>query len=645
MPDQISSKSSYRPDIDGLRAIAVLSVMAFHYGAPIPGGFTGVDIFFVISGFLITQRLATEIASGSFSLLAFYDRRIRRILPALLVMLVVSLLVGKILLLPGDYKSLAASAAASTFGASNFYFLGNTGYFDQASDLMPLLHTWSLAVEEQFYLVWPLLLFVIAAGRSRADTAAIASAIVIIGFGVSIVWFSADTKGAFYMVLPRAWELALGAALVFLPPLPRWTAEIAATIGFWLIVLAMVVVQPQGFPGSMALLPCLGAALVIWPRATRTWSERNFGFLAPIGLVSYSLYLWHWPVWVFFRIYINNGKPAISEAVALSALSILLAWLSWRFVEQPFRRPRWPAAKSVAAGLAGCMAIFCAGMCVHSSDGAPERLPSELHAMSSLTVMWQWPCDQRDLAPHMKNVCVFGAPWDASKHKAILWGDSIAATTAPFLGVAAKRSGVGVVLYFRCSPVLDGEIAITTEKRMDNYNQYCKSTREALFAQLRASDEIKTVILTSSWQPTFNNLDSSDKTKMFTDSLLRTVESLQALGRRVIIINNPPLWPHDPIPCALLAAGLPRRQCGSEAILSSKHYFDSFNGRFFPVLASNRPDLRIIDTGAAMCGPSECLTVVNGEHIYLDAAHLRRNLTEETNKDLAELMGLDRIFD
>jgi peptidoglycan/LPS O-acetylase OafA/YrhL len=189
----------YRADIDGLRAVAVLSVMAFHYGLALPGGFTGVDVFFVISGFLITQQLAAEIAVGNFSILGFYDRRIRRIVPALLVMLAVTLFAGKVLLMPGDYKALGMSAATAAFGISNFFFLNHTGYFDRAADLMPLLHTWSLAVEEQFYVVWPPLLLLIAAGRRRIDTAAIIGAIVIVGFGASLVWLDVDPKAAFFM--------------------------------------------------------------------------------------------------------------------------------------------------------------------------------------------------------------------------------------------------------------------------------------------------------------------------------------------------------------------------------------------------------------------------------------------------------------
>ena len=365
-------RTTYRPDIDGLRAIAVLSVLYFHYDAPLPaewrlsGGFTGVDVFFVISGFLITSKLQDDIAAGTFSILGFYDRRIRRILPALIVMLITTLLAGKFLLMPGDYKSLSASTAAAAFGVSNFYFLANTGYFDQVADLLPLLHTWSLAVEEQFYVVWPILLLVIASGRARVAIAAVLGGIVIIGFAASLVWFDIDPKSAFFVAVPRAWELAIGALLVFLPPLPRVFGEIAAMLGLLLIGAGLVVVKAASFPGAAALYPCIGAALVIWPRVERTATASWLGILGPVGLISYSLYLWHWPVWVLFRIYINNGQPRIHEALALAIVSSALAVLSYFVVEKPFRKRRGQPAHSVQAGLFACILIFCCSMYVDS---------------------------------------------------------------------------------------------------------------------------------------------------------------------------------------------------------------------------------------------------------------------------------------
>jgi len=652
-PVPVTVRSDYRPDIDGLRAIAVLSVLAFHYGAPLPaewslqGGFTGVDVFFVISGFLITSKISEDISAGTFSVLGFYDRRMRRILPALLTMLAVTLLAAKFLLMPGDYMALAKSTAAAAFGISNFFFRGHTNYFDQASGLMPLLHTWSLAVEEQFYLVWPLLLFVIAAGRKRNDVAAIIGVITIVGFGVSIVWFEADAKAAFYMALPRAWELAIGAVLVFLPPLPRALGEVATALGLVLIAAGFVVITETAFPGPAALLPCIGSALVIWPRRQQTHAASWLGRLWPIGMISYSLYLWHWPVWVLFRIYINNGTPRIREALALAAVSIALAILSYRFIEQPFRRRRWQPAQTVWAGLAACTLLFCAAAYVDSADGLPERIPEQLQAMRSMDVMWDWPCQTMDLSSDIKATCVFGADWNITANKAVLWGDSIAQTIGPLLADSAGKAGVSVALYYRCAPILDGVKIITSSEETPDYNGWCGKSRNALLSLLEKSPDIKTVILSASWQPALSLLKSNDKSAVFDLGIEEIVQRLHILGRHVVIVATPPQWTHDPLPCEMLLAGLPRRQCSDDLKDISRSYYDVSYGSTldsFRKAAALIPDVDVIVPGDGMCGDLHCLSYLDGEGIYRDAAHLRRNLSDATKQDLAKIMGLDQIF-
>jgi Acyltransferase family len=244
---------SYRPDIDGLRAVAVMSVVLYHFGivGALSGGFVGVDIFFVISGFLITGLIVADLKVGSFNLLAFYQRRIRRIFPAMLVVLAVSLVAGYFFLLPGDYTSLGVSAAYSAASLSNRYFLQNTGYFDRVADMLPLLHMWSLSVEEQFYLVWPLLLaaFFFIARKEAVIIAALICAVVIGGLWLSVQRTGTDPKSAFFLAHLRAWELALGALLVFLPPLrksvSRWKNELPTIIGVALIAISVLTLSRE----------------------------------------------------------------------------------------------------------------------------------------------------------------------------------------------------------------------------------------------------------------------------------------------------------------------------------------------------------------------------------------------------------------
>lgn len=645
--------TGYRPDIDGLRAVAVLSVLAFHYGFTLPGGFTGVDVFFVISGFLITSRLRDDLAAGAFSVLGFYDRRVRRILPALLVMLAATLFAGKFLLIPSEYKSLADSAATAAFGVSNFYFRSHTGYFDLHADLMPLIHTWSLGVEEQFYVVWPLLLFVVASGRSRIFTAAAVAAMVVIGFGASLIWFRIDPKSAFYMAAPRAWELALGAALVFLPALSRTIGEIATALGVALICAAFLMLSAESFPGSSALLPCIGAAMVIWPRRSQTTLAGWLGHLNPIGLISYSLYLWHWPLWVMFRIYNNNKAPRPGEALVLALVAVLVAALSYWFVERPFRTRRWQPAQNVWAGLAACMLIFCGSMYIDSSDGLPARVPREAYADRSLEAMWAWPCKEVPLSPGGKPYCVFGARWGDGAEKAVLWGDSHAEHMAPLLNPGATRANVAVALYTRC-PAAVGT-AVLGAGIETTYNEECETSRAALFALLAQQPEIKTVILSAAWPALINRLKGTgalsqvtSKEELLEIALTDVINRLSALNRKIVLVATIPRWSYwYYVPCALYAKVLLRRPCGEqETDLKRSQYLETHaaNLRVFQRIAAAHPSVQLIVPGDAMCPAENCITELDGEDLYRDNNHFRRNLRETTYVDLARLLGLDAIF-
>ncbi|WP_247278802.1 MULTISPECIES: acyltransferase family protein [unclassified Bradyrhizobium] len=638
----------YRADIDGLRAIAVLSVLAFHYNAALPGGFTGVDVFFVISGFLITQQLSAEISNGTFSILNFYDRRIRRIVPALAVVLALSLWIGKFLLLPGDYKSMAASAAYAAFGASNFFFLSNTGYFDQTSDLMPLLHTWSLGVEEQFYLAWPLLLALIATGRKRIDLAAAMGAAVVIGFGASLFWLDTDPKGAFYLVLPRAWELALGALLVFLRPLPQRLGAAAIASGLALIAAGFVLVHASAFPGAAALYPCVGAALVIWPRV----AESNLGYwlgkLRPIGLISYSLYLWHWPVWVLFRHYINNAEPSPLETIALAATSIVLAFLSFRFVEKPFRKPTWEPARTVRVGSFAAILLFCSGMYVHSSEGLPERMSPAIYPMRSLDAMWGWDCPKYEQLPQLKGqYCSFGHDWATAKTKALLWGDSHAGHLAPVVQVAA-RPNEGLLLYTNCPASFGGRTQRLDLEGFPNFAEYCTDQRKRAIQLLRDDPSINLVILASSWSRMPHqiignaNLSRENRVSLIASGIDDLIQETSIPGRRFLLVGSIPQLNKDPLPCAVNSlSGLLRRPCKLDAnTVAFMKTYTVQTDRMLEGIAKQHANVTALIPRETMCDSVSCKTYIKDEFIYRDASHIRRNLAPETLHELAGLIGL-----
>jgi peptidoglycan/LPS O-acetylase OafA/YrhL len=347
----------YRPDIDGLRAVAVLIVIAFHAQiSRVPGGFVGVDVFFVISGYLISSIVFSEIASSRFSVISFYERRIRRIFPALFAVLAVCSVFAVIYLLPAELVNFGKSMLAATTSVSNIYFWRHSGYFDSPTS-QPLLHTWSLAVEEQFYVTFPLFLVLVRRFFSQRLREAVV-ALFFISLLTSAVVVSHNKDTAFFMLHTRAWELLLGTilSLGMIPCLRSpWLRNLATLVGMGMIAFSALTFTPDTlFPGFSALLPCLGSALIIWAGevgsslvgAALSWRPLVF-----VGLISYSLYLWHWPIVVLRHMGILMGVSAITsrryaallsshqfDMLVVFALSFVLAVLSWRFVETPFRK-------------------------------------------------------------------------------------------------------------------------------------------------------------------------------------------------------------------------------------------------------------------------------------------------------------------
>ncbi|HWB53098.1 MAG TPA: acyltransferase, partial [Tepidisphaeraceae bacterium] len=335
----------YRPDIDGLRAIAVIAVVFYHFRVPpFSGGFVGVDVFFVISGFLISRLIWSEMGAGHFSFVDFYERRVRRILPALFAMLAVVTIASIFLLFPHMLVNYAMSLMATAGFVSNFHFFGATGYWAPAAAEEPLLHTWSLAVEEQFYLVFPLLL-ILFSGKSRTTLLVSILAGWLVSFAVSVISVHHAPISAFYLLPSRFWELLTGGFLAvsdLRPPANTFSRNLVALLGLALIALGVFGLSANStFPGVNALPPCVGTALLICANTgsrPAPWINAALATRAPVavGLISYSLYLWHWPIFVLATSVLPHGLDTQQTAIAIVA-SFILAALSWRFVEQPFR--------------------------------------------------------------------------------------------------------------------------------------------------------------------------------------------------------------------------------------------------------------------------------------------------------------------
>ena len=384
---------AYRPDIDGLRAVAVLLVLAFHMGAfSAWGGFVGVDVFFVISGFLISSVILKDIEESRFSLLAFYERRIRRIIPALVVMLFVTAILCCYYQLPSQLENTAKSLLAATFSVSNIYFLLSSNYFSN-NDAKPLLPTWSLAVEEQFYIFFPLFLLLIRRffpGRFKSAIVCVAAA----SFVLSAFSVYSYPAAAFYLPVTRAWELLLGTALA-MNIFPRmesaiWRNLFSAAGLAGIVACGFVYSGRVPFPGVAALVPCLGAAFIIAAGQAGSSVVSRLLSLKPvvfIGLISYSLYLWHVPIIILQRmsmLQIPNASNHVLKGTIL-IVSIIVATLSWWFVETPFRKGRLmlkgASAFKFAAVSAGLLAVL--GVGILALHGLPSRYTHQQLALAS----------------------------------------------------------------------------------------------------------------------------------------------------------------------------------------------------------------------------------------------------------------------
>jgi peptidoglycan/LPS O-acetylase OafA/YrhL len=341
LPSELFPK--HRTDIDGLRAVAVLSVILFHYnipGANIRGGFIGVDVFLVISGYLITGIIFRGIDDGSYTIANFYNRRIRRIFPALFVVFGFCIVTAFFLDFPSEALSTGRSITASIFFVSNILFYLRSGYFNPDSETDPLLHTWSLSVEEQFYLIFPVVVFLLRKFDNRIRIYVI-SALALASFFYSAYMVRTDSSATFYLPQFRAWELLIGSLLALgaIPPLSRrWACEMIAATGLIVLCASFLLISRVSlFPGPVALGPCIGAAAILYSgRMYRNYIGQFLSFrpIQFIGLISYSLYLWHWPIFVFFRVF---HEPDRIEKCILVAASIIVATLSWKFIEKPFR--------------------------------------------------------------------------------------------------------------------------------------------------------------------------------------------------------------------------------------------------------------------------------------------------------------------
>jgi peptidoglycan/LPS O-acetylase OafA/YrhL len=537
------SQVAYRADVDGLRAISILAVIGFHaFPDSLPGGFVGVDVFFVISGYLISILIFINLKTGTFSFADFYIRRAKRILPALILVLLVVWGIGYQSLIPADFARLGNDVAAGASYLSNIFFWNQTGYFDAPAAQKPLLHLWSLSVEEQFYFLFPFAVFLV--WKTRLNLLLCVSVIGVLSFASSIALVSDHRSAAFYLPYNRFWELMIGSALAYAAVFrsvtsPQWgriSRNLLAVLGLALILAAIFALNPQKhFPGWWALMPTIGAAFLILS-GENTWINRTIlsnRFCVFVGLISYPLYLWHWPLLSFART-AQDEELSTAALIGLVALAFLLAWLTYEFFEKPIRFGwlKLPSA-GIAALLAGfaLLVITPLGILTSIADGFPKRFPAALQWASSnmegtLAAYRHGICFVAGEQPIFADDCV-DKP-NSDEPLLFVWGDSHAAHLYPGLHHLQDRYRFRLAQFTvsACPPLLTVNISIVP---------LCRQTNDEIFSRIVALKP-DWVILSAQWFLLNQfHIDWS--------SLNNTIAALKSVGvGRVLVVGPVPIW-------------------------------------------------------------------------------------------------------
>jgi len=640
---------AYRPEIDGLRAVAVLAVVLYHFGVPgLGGGFVGVDVFFVISGFLIGGLLWKELdETGRISLGRFYLRRIRRLAPAFIAMAIVTAVAAWLILLPFEFREFGKHLIAATIWLSNVQFWREAGYFDVAAESKVLLHTWSLSVEEQFYIVLPLTLLVLRFSRNVTTgllvVAWLASAFACIALTPS------QPVATFFLFPFRAWELLTGVLLALWLRGGRGPVPAAfGPIGLALILASILLVRPEGFPGWQALVPVAGTAMLLAGAGSgglvnRLLSQPPAVF---VGLISYSLYLWHWPVLVLSR-YWRDGYSGPMETVQWLGLSVILATLSWAFVERPLRQTvAIPPLRFVSGAAMASLGLIAFGAAAFVRDGLPGRFDerARAHIAASQDFLQDWSrCSVPEDGPFAGiEICRIGPD---GPPEVVIWGDSHLRALMNGLGLAALEAETpGWIIWRAGCPPLFGiekeETAATPEQ-----NAQCRAANDQLDAAFRTLDSAERILLVARWSyyaegtgigrdahnlismwPAPNSAyEAADQARLFGDAITATVDILGESFSEVHIarqVAEIPDYDSRDIARGLVHGRIDELEVSALSAVGEERLAARVADAEFPIYAIHLSgNAQLIDTWPPLC-PERCSIMISGKPVYFDNNHL-----------------------
>lgn len=614
-----TSSSPYRRDIDGLRAIAVTAVVIFHlFHTAFARGFLGVDIFFVISGYLITGIIWRDIAKDRFSIAVFYQRRIRRLMPALLVVLFATSAVAAAMLLPADLEGYGKSLLASLFFVANIYFWRDTDYFSTAADQKPLLNLWSLGVEEQFYIFFPVLLLLLAR-RPRVLVPALWF-FTIGSLALNIALLKAGGAApAFYLLPTRAWELGAGALVAL-----HGCAAAGYRFGGTIRALAAVLILgglfydgswPSWLPVSLPVV--VGTALLIWTGAPDGSLTGRFLGLAPVnfvGRISYSLYLWHWPLIVLAKYYLIRDLTTV-EASAVGLLSVLAATLSWKYVEKPFRTHDIPFRKVAGYSAAGAIGVTAIGAALIATHGLPGRLSPEVASINR-SVGTNYRCPVSRLMPlGASRACDLTLDGkDVNSAEVVLLGNSHAQMYAPIVeDILRERNKVGILIPINsCLPTVS--VNISSE---------CLRAAETNLEAVRAISSARTVIVALNW-PVEHALVGNDGRAIAGDRAEALAAGIRDLAKRLpgrkLLVVGPIAQPGIDI-----ASVLSRQMAfGVRPLAKNSTPAAPFRQKFFPILAGfgGESGVTLIRPDLYQCDRDNCYFVRGSLALFADSNHV-----------------------
>lgn len=667
----------YRPDIDGLRAFAVLAVIAFHFNnQSLPGGFIGVDIFFVISGYIITSAIYPQVLAGDFSFSEFYLKRIKRILPLFYLVALVSLVAASILFTPDDFVGFADSLRYSTSFISNIYFEKQSGYFSPASETMPLLHIWSLSIEEQFYMLWPVVLILGARFLpSRVFIAGLIAAVLLLA-GYSEYLSLNNYSAAYYLIQSRSFELLLGAVLAILlfikkdkkVSFPAFIYQTSGWLGLaGLCFLFFFLNKNSSFPGFNALMVIIAAALVILSgenangAAYRILSQPIMVF---IGKLSYSLYLWHWPVLAFYHYYtIEFGLKGV---LICAITTLVFSLLSWRFFEAPLR---YSVIKKRQVYLFYLIIPIILSVTIAkviaNNDGYSSRFSDrvlKLYQISRSDFN-----DETLLKPQTQAYTpfepyLFGDPELASQLevKSFIWGDSHAGHLRSFVDLLGKKyqfsslyGGLG-----GCPPLLGSDLI-----KFGRPQTPCSQSNDLLAKRIIESD-VKIVFIAARWAMYTETTrakgekgsrvylgDKSDYSenkensrRAFSEGLERTIQALTDHGKRIILFKGVPSYPFYPSNCWIKKATyswLDTLSCDNQQADVNTRF--AYANKVIDSLAGKYPKLVVIDPMDILCDGEVCISKLGDTPLYKDNNHLNAQGARELAGYYLKMVESERL--